>query len=190
MNRDETALRSAIASLSTAGSGKLETAKELTALSERHPELLYPVFDAIVELLDAPNKLVQWAAIRMIANMAVADRDDRITRIIEGYLAPISGPVMITAGNTIKGAVKIAGTHKHLTDRIVRAILAVEHARYQTDECRNLAIGHAIAALGTAQPGVRRSERVMAFVRRQTDNGRPATRKKAERFLKLNSRPP
>jgi hypothetical protein len=91
---------------------------------------------------------------------------------------------MITAANTIAGAALIAAAHPQLAPRIVRAILRVESARYQTDECRNVAIGHAITALGTLGPEARQSKAVVSFVRRQLANPRPAARKKAEAFLK------
>ena len=94
------------------------------------------------------------------------------------------GPVMITAGHAIQGSARIAATHKHLTDRIVRAILGTERARYKTDECRNIALGHAIKALGAMSDEVRHSPEVTAFVTRQIENPRPATRKKAEQFLR------
>jgi hypothetical protein len=66
--------------------------------------------------------------------------------ILEEYLAPISGPQMIDAANTIQGATSIALAKPYLADRIAAAVLAVEHAQYQRAECRNIAIGHAIRA--------------------------------------------
>jgi hypothetical protein len=47
-----------------------------------------------------------------------------------------------------------------------------------------VAIGHAIVALGAILPLLRDPTPVVRFVRRQIRNRRPATRKKAERFLK------
>jgi len=184
MRHDESSLRRAIAELSSAGTEKFKTAKELVSLSESQPEVLYPVFDAIAEHLEAGNKIIQWTAFQIIANLAAADHDDRIEGTLDRYLAPIQGPVMITAGHAIRGAARIAATHKQLTAKVVRAILGVEAATYATKECRNIAIGHAISVLGSMDSEVKRSAEVTAFVKRQTVNPRPATRKKAEHFLK------
>ena len=148
MNTDAGSLRSALDGLSLPGTGKFQIAKALVSLSETAPEAIDPFFDVFAGLLDDGNNIIKWTAFQIIANLAAVDRQGRIDAIIDRYLAPIAGPVMITAGHAIQGSARIAATHKHLTDRIVRAILGTEHARYKTDECRNIALGHAIKALG------------------------------------------
>jgi hypothetical protein len=184
MKHDESSLSSAISGLSAAGTEKFRIAKELVSLSERAPQRLYPFFDQMADLLDVENNLIKWTGFQIVANLAAVDRPHRIDVIIERYLAPIAGPVMITAGHAIHGSAKIARSHPHLVDRIVPAILGVEQARYKTEECRNIAIGHAIIALESFSPAVRSSPEVTAFVERHMNNSRPATRKKALRFLK------
>jgi hypothetical protein len=184
MKTNKSFLKAAIAELSTAGTKKFKTAKDLIALSEKEPDRLYPCFDAFCELLQTKNNIIKWSVFQIVSNLAAADKEGRIEGIMDRYLAPIPGPVMITAANAIAGAAKIAKVHGHLTNRIVQAILQVESAVYKTDECRNVAIGHAILALGTMGNEVKRSPGVVAFVERQCGNTRPGTRKKAELFLK------
>ncbi len=91
---------------------------------------------------------------------------------------------MITAANTIEGAAKIALAKPALADAVVRAILKVQGAKYQTDECRNIVAGHAIEALDGLFAGTTRRKEVLEFVRREADNPRNATRKKAAEFLR------
>jgi hypothetical protein len=183
-------LRTAIAGLGSAGTGKYKTAKALLALSESEPRRLYPFFDAFRRLLGAENNIIRWTAIRIVANLAAVDTEGRLEKSLEAYLAPITGPTMITAATTIAGAATIARAKPHLAGRMVNAILRVETARYQTEECRNVAIGHAITALAAIGDGTARSEAVIAFVNRQAGNSRPATRKKAEAFLRKQARDP
>jgi hypothetical protein len=177
------ALRAAVEGLSCAGSQKFRYSKALLTLSEQQPEVLYPYFSSFRRLMNADNRIIQWIAFRLIANLAPVDEKQLIAGIIDEYLAPIKGPVMITAATAIQGAVKIAAMNKPLTDKVVRAILKVERAQYQTDECRNIAIGHAINALGTLDEPTKRRKEVVGFVQRQIRNTRNATRKKAELFL-------
>jgi hypothetical protein len=111
---------------------------------------------------------------RKIAGVAILDR----------YFSPIVGPAMITAANVIRGGARIAQAKAHLADAIAEEVVKVARARYRTRECRNVAVGHAIVALGDFfclrnHPGP-----TLDFVRRQLRNPRPATRKKAEPFLK------
>jgi hypothetical protein len=174
----------AIDQLTAPGTWKFDAAKKLLAASEQSPAALYPHFAAFRKLLRADNKIIQWTAIRIIANLASVDKRGRIPRVLGEYLALIDGPVMVTAANTIAGAAKIASARPRLAAKITRAILRVERAHYQTAECRNVSIGQAITALGTMGVRVTESREVVRFLKRQLKNSRPSTRKKAVAFLK------
>jgi len=118
--------------------------KVLRLISEKEPAVLYPEFDRFVQLLDSESNILQWGAIIIIGNLAALDSANKIEPILGRYLQPISGPVMITAANTLGGAAKMARAKPHLADRIARAFLRVETAEYRTSECRNLALGQAV----------------------------------------------
>ena len=163
---------------------KYGCAKTLRLISEQRPDRLCPFFDSFVGLLDHENKILQWEAIFVLSQLARADDDDRFPEVFDKYFSPIPGPVMITAANVIQGGARIAQAKPHLAGRIAAEMLKVPKARYQTAECRNVAIGHAIVALGDILPLLDNPAPALAFVRRQMRNSRPATRKKAEHFLK------
>jgi hypothetical protein len=165
---------------------KYGCAKTLRLIGEQRPEQLYPHWDFFVRLLDHENKILQWDAAFVLSHLARVDADDKFGTVFNKYFSPLSGPVMITAANVIQGGARIAQAKPHLADRIATEVLRVGKARYQTRECRNVAIGHAILALREMFPLLRRPAPVVQFVRRQMRNPRPATRKKAEHFL--NSR--
>jgi hypothetical protein len=163
---------------------KFGALKSLRLLSEREPELIYPHFDFFVSLLRSENSILRWNAMLILGDLARVDRERRTDQIIENYLAPISGPHLIDAANTMRGATAIAAAQPHLTDKIARAILKVEYATYDTPECRNIAIGHAITSFARLVPMIADTHAIQLFVTRQLDNSRPATRKKAEKFLR------
>jgi hypothetical protein len=163
---------------------KYGCAKTLRLISELRPEVLYPHFDFFVRLLDHENKILQWDAALVLSHLARVDADDRFAAVFARYFSPIPGPVMITAANVIQGGARIAQARPEWADRIGAEILKVAGARYQTPECRNVAIGHAIVALGALLPLLYRPAVAVRFVRMQLKNSRPATRKKAEQFLK------
>lgn len=164
------------------------SAKVIRTISEREPELLYPHLDFFVERLDCENQVMQWEAIAVLGNLARVDTEGTIDRLLDRYLGPIRGPVMITAANTIKGAVRIALAKPDLTEPIVKAILRVERGKYKTPECRNVAIGHALEAFGELDAQLDDAKAVLSFATRQLKNGRQSTRRKAERFLKRRER--
>ena len=158
--------------------------KVLRLISEKEPAVLYPEFDRFVQLLDSESNILQWGAIIIIGNLAALDSANKIEPILGRYLQPISGPVMITAANTLGGAAKMARAKPHLADRIARAFLRVETAEYRTSECRNVALGQAVESLDLFFEHIRDSQPIIAFVERQLRNRRNATQRKATAFLK------
>src|SRR5690349_11683002 len=132
MNADKTKLLRELESREKPA--RLTASKELRDLSAEAPELLYGCFGRFAELLEHENNVLRWNAILTIGHLARADRDGKIEGLLERYLAPIRGPVMITAANTIKGAAMIARSKPALADEIVCGIMAVEKARYATPE--------------------------------------------------------
>jgi hypothetical protein len=163
---------------------KYGSLKALRLMSEQVPESLYPRFDFFVGLLDSDNALMRWGSTRILGNLAAADREDKLEKTLGKFLAPVLGHELIGAANAIGAAAKIALGKPHLAERIAKQILAVERASYATAECRNVAIGHAIKSFDQFFPLVKNKRPVLEFVKRQLANTRPATRKKAERFLK------
>jgi hypothetical protein len=158
--------------------------KTLRFISEKRPELLYPHFDFFVKLLDSKNNFLKWGAIITIANLTGADEENKFEKIFDKYFSPIAGPVMITAGNTIGSAARIALYKPHLIGRITREILNVEKAKYKTAECVNVACGHAIDAFSQFYEKINDKGPVTEFIKRQLRNTRVPVRKRAEKFLK------
>ncbi len=163
---------------------KFGCGKVLRIISQKKPQLLYPYFDFFVNRLDIDNTFLKCDAILTLANLAAVDSDGKFEAIFDRYFAPISGPTLIVAANIIGGAAKIAQAKPELTDRIVDELLKVENARYQTDECRRIALGHAITSFGQFFEQIGDKERVLKLVRKQLANTRKGTAKKAEQFLK------
>ena len=162
---------------------KLQAIKSLRLLSENSPEPLYPHFAFFANLLRSNNGILRWNSMLVIGNLARVDCGRNIERIIEEYLAPITGPLLIDAASTIQGAAEIALAKPHLADQIAKRILRVADTTYKTPECRNVAIGHAITALNRLFPTLTDKPAIQRFVAGQATNKRPATRKRAEKFL-------
>jgi hypothetical protein len=164
--------------------------KVLRRISEKKPALLYPHFDTFADLLEAQNSFLKWGAIMTLAHLAGVDSRGKIDDLLPRYFALITEPVMVTAANVIGSLPRIASARPELAERIVREILKVETATYElhgcpSPECRNVAIGHAINALGQIFGLLKKKKPVLDFVARQLENPRAAVRKKASAFLKI-----
>ncbi|HWH72522.1 MAG TPA: hypothetical protein VNT26_24385, partial [Candidatus Sulfotelmatobacter sp.] len=68
-------------------------------------------------------------------------------------------------------------------------LLQVEAASYQTAECRNVALGHAVGSLDLIFEHLKQPQPVVEFVKRQLNNDRDAVKRKATRFLKRHAQP-
>ncbi len=158
--------------------------KVLQLLSEQQPELLYPHFDKVVQLLDSEVTFFKWGAILMVAQLTRVDTAHKFEPLFEKYFAPITGAELIPAGNVMRGAATIARAKPELTERITQELLKVESARYQTDECRNVAIGHAIKAFGEFFAQLENLTAVLEFVQRQLNNSRHGVQLAAIKLLK------
>lgn len=162
--------------------------KVMINISEKNPSVLYPKLDFFTNQLDSENNFLKWGAIEIIANLCKVDSSHHFENISSKYFAPIHGHHMITAANTIKAAAKIA-LHKHsLADKISEEMLKVEQADYETTECNNIVIGQAIKTLGDLLPHIKNKMPVFEFVKRQLKNKGPATKNKAELFLRKNQK--
>ncbi|MGA2266919.1 MAG: hypothetical protein ABSH44_00490 [Bryobacteraceae bacterium] len=169
---------------SKTASVKHGSAKVLRLVSEQAPDLLYPRFDFFVRLLGSDNAFLRWGATKILGNLAAVDRESKFEKVFDQYFAPVSGPEMVGAANAIASAAQIALAKPRLADRIVKEILKAGRASYQTRECRNVVMGHAIQSFDRFFSHVQNRKPVLAFVRRQLANPRQATRRKAEKFLK------
>ena len=162
--------------------------KVLIIISEKNPAVLYPKLDFFISQLDNENNFLKWGAIEIIANLCRVDSGHHFENIFAKFISPIHGHHMITAANTIKAANKIAGIKHNLAEKIAQEILNVENADYETTECNNIVIGQAITTLNNLFPQLKSKKPVFEFVQRQVKNKRPATRKKAETFIRKNQK--
>jgi hypothetical protein len=163
---------------------KYGCSKVLRIISQKKPEFLYPNFDFFVKRLDSDNTFLKCDAIFILANLAAVDSARKFEAIFDRYFAPIKGPTLIIAANTIGGTAKIAAANPELSDRIVAELLKVENAQYQTDECRNIALGQAIDSFDEFYGQIGNKERVKRLVKKQLGNTRKSTARKAAQFLK------
>ncbi len=166
----------------SSGTARFAAGKALTVTAAKDPARVYPYFDAIAALLASDSKIVRWNAMLILPLLAPVDQDGKLPAILDAYLSFIRGSNLISAANAIGGAGKIAASRPELLDRILPAILEVEGATYETPECRNVAIGQALDALGEVWSNVRGRAEVASFVRRQLTNSRTAVARRAEKM--------
>lgn len=163
---------------------KFKSAKILRIISEKNPEMLYPKMDFFVDLLDSENNIVKWNAMDVIANLTFVDSKNMFDKIFEKYYGFLYEGSLITAGHVVDNSGKIANAKPNLQSRITGELLKVEEIPLPTEECRNILLGKVVLSFGQYVDQVENKEEMISLVKRQLNNTRNATKKKAEKFLK------
>ena len=166
---------------------RFKSAKILRTISEKDPNKLYSKIDFFVNLLDSKNKIIKWNAMDIIANLTIVDTENRFDEIFDKYYGFLNDGVLITATHVVDSSGKIAKAKPHLTQKITDQLLKLETIPTTpslTQECKNVLQGKAILAFGMYFDQIENKDDVFSFAKRQLNNTRNATRKKAEKFLK------
>jgi hypothetical protein len=163
---------------------RFKSAKTLVLISEHQPDLLYPHFDFFSDNLTNRNNILKWNAIDVVARLTRVDTKNRFDELFERFYGMLEEGALITATHVIASSALIARAKPHLEKRITERLLQLEAVPLPTEECRNILKGHAIETFGQYFGQIREKGRVVQSVKKELKNGRAATRRKAERFLK------
>ncbi|TAK57623.1 MAG: hypothetical protein EPO24_09690 [Bacteroidetes bacterium] len=164
---------------------KYGTAKELIALSAKQPNLLYPNLDFFDKLLKSENNILKWTAIDIVGHLVPLTTERQQKAYVKKMIAFLQGGKLITAAHSISALAHIAKELPELRTTILTQLLKVEQYTYETIECRNIVIGKTLLALNNFTNELTKLKGASAFIERQTSNTRPATKKKAERLLRV-----
>jgi hypothetical protein len=167
---------------------KFGCSKTLLLLSEKHPELLRGSIETIAEQLDSNNRILKWNAIAILGNLARVDAEGRIRSRLKKLYSFLAVGELIAANTAIAALGKIARAFPEERKRIVARLLGIEGQSFETEECRNIAIGKTILALGMFCDPATPGKPVLDFVGRQTGNSRRATANKAKAFIAKHRR--
>ena len=162
---------------------KYGCARKLLITAENSPASLYSDFDYFATLINSENRIIKWTAIDIIGHLSRVDKGKKIDRLIGKLFNLLDSGELITANHAISALSNIALAKPQYQNKITGELLKVEHYNYDTDECRNIAVGKVILALGSYVGSLLGNKSVIEFTKRQTANARPATSKKAEHLL-------
>lgn len=167
-------------------------AREVIALSKSEPELILQDLQSISPLLEVKSNVLVWTAIQVIGNLSAHLSESEVWELIPKLVGLMHCQTMITSANAIRALGQIAKNRPVHAEAIVSTLLEVESMNYvlrgePSPECRNVALGHVLAALKSLPASILCRPLVLDFIRRQTSNSRSAVAAKAlslERRLK------
>lgn len=169
---------------STNAKVKYACAKRAIVISKDNPSDLYSDFEFFVKLLDSSNNILKWTAIQVIGNLSKADKNKKVDKLLPQIVGFLKSGKLITANNAILALSEIARNKPEYSDRIIKEFLKIEDYNFDTSECKNIAIGKVLLALGRLKDQIKNQKGTLSFIEKQTNNSRNATKKKARELIK------
>jgi hypothetical protein len=157
--------------------------KTFSIISKKSPSTLYPYFTIFSDLMLDPDKLLQWNAIDITANMAEVDEMGYFdTSLVQRFLNLLEDDSMITASHSVDNLWKIAKSKRWTQNTIAEHLVRIDKIK-RRPECANILTGKAIQTFSRILPEIPDKNKIVGFVERHLSNPRPATAKKAELFM-------
>ncbi len=167
---------------------KYKEQKNVIIIAESNPKILYSKFNYFVELLSNKNNIMVWTGLIVLGNLAKVDIDNKIDEVIPQIVSKLNAGKMITAGNAMRSLINIAKTKPEIADYLAKEILKSKNYKFDTDECSNIHIGHMFKCIeliwNLLSDNIKKQYILLA--KKEINNNRSATSKKANLFLRLN----
>jgi hypothetical protein len=156
--------------------------KILLHVSEEQPQVLYPKWDYLTDLLDSDNHYQRNISINLLANLAKVDTKNKFENIFDKYFSNINGDRTMVAGQAALNSGKIAKAKPSLQTRITNRLLNIEktHKGKQIE----LIKAYVIEAFNEYFAESSDKNKIVDFVKAQLKSKSPKTRKVAKEFLK------
>lgn len=157
--------------------------KVLHYISEKNPNILYSKWDLFVRLLESDNAYHKLIAVRILANLTYADKENKFEELFEQYYNLLNDSVIV-AGHLAACSGTIAKAKPELRSRITQRLLSIDRT---TQKHKDLVKAYAIDAFNEYFKESENQSEILQFIREQLKSTSPKTRKKAKQFLKTLS---
>lgn len=156
--------------------------KILNRVAEKEPDVLYPEWDYLADLLDSDNHYHRYISINLLANLAKVDVKNKFEKIFDKFFANIDGERTMVAGQAAWNSGKIAKVKPNLQTKITNRLLNIDkvHQGKQIE----LIKAYVIEAFNEYFEEFSDKNKILDFVKMQQVSNSPKTRKVAEEFLK------
>ena len=149
-------------------------------ISEKNPQRLYSQWDFFVSLLGSENAYHRLIAVRILANLTYADRDNKFEMLFDRYCDLLNDSVIV-AGHLAADSGTIAKAKPELRPQITQQLLSIDTTLQKHKE---LVKAYALDGLNEYFNEAENKETILQFVREQLTSSSPKTRNKAKQFLR------
>lgn len=159
-------------------------AKELLEIAINEPYKLYSNFQDWVDLLDSEKNILKWTAIDILAYLSYVDKDNLVPAITSKLIEIFKQGSLITTNHCSFALLLIAKNKPEIKDKLIDEIVGLKDIEFDTEECKNIAIGKIIDYVMQNIDTFGYDKRIIRFIVDEFDNSRNATKKKVVKYMK------
>ena len=156
--------------------------KVLYAISQTHPQILYPHWDYFAEALGSANSYHKMAAVHLIANLTPIDKENRFEKIFDTYYSLLDDRSMVVAYYTAAASGRIVKAKPHLSKKITDKLLNIDRTHHEPGRKELIKTG-VIEAFNEYFEDCDNKTEIIDFVKQQLNSQSSKTRKTAKTFL-------
>jgi DNA polymerase III epsilon subunit-like protein len=154
----------------------------LEILSEKNPEIVYPHWNTLVDLLKSKNAYHKSIGISVISNLTKIDKKKKFEEIFEDFFKLINDKSVVVARKLSIYSGKIAKAKPSLGSKITTILLSIDDTQHSVSR-KDLIKGDIIVSLSEIFENIKDKAKIMEFVKNQLKSSSPSTVKKAKEFL-------
>jgi hypothetical protein len=163
---------------------RFNSSKALNLLSQQNPDVLYPLWDFFVDLIEGENTYWKCSGIPIIANLTRVDEERKFEKMFERYFGLMDDKKgFIPAAYLARSSAVIVKAKPNLEAKITRELMKIEETHHDPQR-RDLVKSYIIGAFDEYFEQAKDKKKIIEFVRIQLESDSPKTRKTASRFLK------
>ncbi|MBI4814606.1 MAG: hypothetical protein HY802_10195 [Methanobacterium sp.] len=155
----------------------------ISQASQTRPELFYQYWEDFAALLDHHNSYHRDYAIILLANLTLADKQNKFLKVFNDYFSHINDEKFMTARKCVQNTAKILESKGELTGDIINILLDVDNRCDFPLKQKALLKSDVIELFINFYWQINDNERVNEFVKDELDSISPKTRKVAKKFM-------
>ncbi len=155
--------------------------------SQKRPEMFYPYWGEIAELLHHKNSYHRDFAVEIIGNLTKVDRENRFVEIEDDYFSIINDEKFMTGNCCLKNLLKIYRHKAEQRERIIETLLDIDNRCDYTEKQKGVLKADILEIFDEVYKEVPERNKINEFIRAEVNCISPKTRKKAKELIKKYS---
>jgi hypothetical protein len=152
--------------------------------SRNSPNLFYPYWGEIAQLLYHKNSYHRDIALEIIGNLSKVDQENRFVEIEDDYFKIINDEKFMTGNCCVKNMLKIYRHKPEQRERIIETLLDIDNRCDYTEKQKGVLKADVLEIFDEVYKEVTQREKINEFIKTELHSISPKTRKKAKELVK------